>query len=63
MSTKARPVQTDIHSCEADLNHALVLGRRYNVVADVHYNTTLRSLHRPIRRTFPYLLPDGKTGD
>ena len=63
VSTQARPVQTDIRSCEADLDHALVLGRRYNVVAGVHYNKTLRSLYRPIQRTFPYLLPDGKTGD
>ena len=61
VSTQARPVQTDIRSCEADLDHALVLGRRYNVVPGVHYNKTLRSLHRPIRRTFPYLRPDGKT--
>ena len=37
MSTQARPVQTDIRSCEADLDHALVLGRRYSVVARVHY--------------------------
>ena len=29
VSTQARPVQTDIRSCEADLDHALVLGRRY----------------------------------
>ena len=63
MSTQARPVQTDIRSCEADLDHALVLGRRYSVVAGVHYNKTLRVLRRPIQRTFPYLLPDGKTDD
>ena len=63
VSTQARPVQTDIRSCEADLDHALVLGRRYGVVPGVHYNKTLRSLHRPIHRTFPYLLQDGKTGE
>ena len=71
VSTQARPVQTDIRSCEADLDHALVLGRRYSVVLGrrysvvpgVHYNKTLRSLHRPIHRTFPYLLPDGTTGE
>ena len=34
VSTQARPVQTDIRSCEADLDHALVLGRRYSVVPD-----------------------------
>jgi hypothetical protein len=61
VSTQARPVQTDIRNCEADLDHALILGRRYSVVADVLYNKTLRSLHRPINRTFPYLLSDGKT--
>lgn len=63
VSTLARPVQTDIRSCEADLDHALVLGRRYSVVTGVHYNKMLRSLHRPIHRTFPYLPPGGKTDD
>ena len=56
-------MQTDIRSCEADLYHPLVLGRRYSVVPGVHYNETLRSLHRQIHRTFPYLLPDGTTGE
>ena len=63
VSTQARPVKTDIRSWEADLDRALILGRRYSVVAEVHYNKTLRSLHRPIHRTFPYLLPDGTTGE
>ena len=63
VSTQARAVQTDIRSCEADLDHALVLGRRYSVVTGVHYNKMLRSLHRPIHRTFPYLPPGGKTDD
>ena len=63
VSTQARSVQTDIRSCEADLDRALILGRRYSVVAEVHYNKTLRSLHRPIHRTFPYLLPGGKTDE
>ena len=63
VSTQARPVQTDIRSCEADLDHALVLGRRYSVVTGVHYNKMLRSLHRPIHSTFPYLPPGGKTDD
>lgn len=63
MSDQARPVRTDIRSCEADLDRALILGRRYSVVADIHYNKTLRSLHRPIHRTFPYLLTGGKTDD
>ena len=63
VSTQARPVQTDIRSCEADLDQALVLGRSYDVVPGVQYNKTLRSLHRPIHLTFTYLLPDGKTGE
>ena len=42
VSTQTRLIQTDIRSCEADLDHALVLGRRYSVVAGVHYNKTLR---------------------
>ena len=37
-----------------------MLGRRYSVVPGMNYNKALRSLYRPIRRTFPYLLPDGK---
>ena len=51
VSTQARPVQTDIRSCEADLDHALVLGRRYSVMPGVRYNKTLRSLlhERPQR--------------
>ena len=63
VSDQAREVHTDIRSCEADLDRALILGRRYSVVADIHYNKTLRSLHRPINRTFPYLLTGGKTDD
>ena len=63
VSTQARPAQTNIRSCEADLDRALILGRRYGVVAGVHYNKTLRSLHRPIDRTFPCLLLGGKTDD
>ena len=39
MSTQARPVQNDIRSCEADLDPALILGRRYGVVAGVNYKT------------------------
>ena len=49
---QARPVQTDIRSCEADPYHALVLGRRYSVVPGVHYNKTLRSLHARSIATF-----------
>ena len=63
VSDQAREVHTDIRSCEADLDRALILGRRYSVVADIHYNKTLRSLNRPIHRTFPYLLTGGKTDD
>ena len=63
VSDQAREVHTDIRSCEADLDRALILGRRYSVVANIHYNKTLRSLHRPINRTFPYQLTGGKTDD
>ena len=31
-------MQTNIRSCEADLDRALILGRRYGVVAGVRYN-------------------------
>ena len=54
LSTQALPLQTDLRSCEADLDRALILGRRYGLVAAVHYNKKLRSLHRPIHRTFTY---------
>ena len=37
MSTQALPLQTDIRSCEADLDRALILERRYGVVASEHY--------------------------
>ncbi len=63
VSKQARPVQTDILSCEADLDRALILGHRYGVVAGVNYNKTLRSLKRRIHRTIPYLLLCGKTDD
>ena len=63
VTTQARPVQIDIRSYEADLDHALVVGRCYSVVPGIYYNKTLQSLHHPIHRTFPYLLPDGKTGE
>ena len=63
MSTQARPLQTDIRGFEADLDRALILERRYGVVASEHYNKTMRSLHRPIHRAFPYLLLNGKNDD
>ena len=63
VSTQARPVQTDIRICEANLDHALVLRHRYSVVPGVHYNKTLRSLHRPIHRTFSCMFTGGKTDD
>lgn len=63
VSRQARPVQTDIRSCEADQYGALIFGRHYTVVAGLHYNKTLLSLHRPMHRTFPYMLLSGKTND
>ena len=54
VSRRARPVTTNLRSCEVDLDHALIIGRRYSVVVDVHYNKPLNALHRPISRTFPY---------
>ena len=63
VSTQARTVQTDMRSCEADLDQALILGRRYSVVATAHYNKTLHTLHRPIHRTFPYLEEERQTDD
>ena len=54
VSQRARPVTTNLRSCEVDLDQALIIGRRYSVVVDVHYSKPLNALHRPISRTFPY---------
>lgn len=49
-------VQSALRSCEADLDHPVILGRRFSVVAGAEYNRPIRSLHRPIAQRFPYLV-------
>jgi hypothetical protein len=57
IASQPRPIQTGLRSCEADLEQALIIGRRYSVVAELHYDKPLRQLHRPISQTFPYASP------
>jgi hypothetical protein len=54
IASHPRRLQTGLRSCEADLEKALILGRRYSVVAESHYDKPLHQLHRPISQTFPY---------
>ena len=49
-------VQSSLRSCEADLDHPVILGRRFSVVAGVPYNQPIGSLHRSIAQRFPYLV-------
>ena len=49
-------LQAALRSCEADLDHPVILGRRFSVVAGAQYNRPIRSLHRPIAQRFPYLV-------
>lgn len=47
-------VDAFIRGCEADLDHPVVLGYRYSVVADAHYNASLSKLHHKVFRRFPF---------
>ena len=55
IESKPRRIQTGLRSCEADLEQALIIGRRYSVVAESHYDKPLHQLNRPISQTFPYV--------
>jgi len=55
-------VQSALRSCEADLDHPVILGRRFSVVANAHYNRPLESLHRTVAQRFPYLKNPQQTG-
>ena len=55
-------VQSALRSCEADLDHPVILGRRFSVVADAHYNRPFTNLHRTIAQRFPYLVDPQHTG-
>ena len=49
-------VQSSLRSCEADLDHPVILGRRFSVGDGVQYNRPIGSLHRSIAQRFPYLV-------
>ena len=53
---------TRIRSCAADLDHPTILGRRYSVVADAHYDAFLSELHHVVVRSFPYPASTEDTG-
>ena len=55
-------VQSALRSCEADLDHPVILGRRFSVVAGAQYNRPISSLHRSIAQRFPYLVQNEQTG-
>ncbi|MFL2516884.1 MAG: hypothetical protein ACJ0GX_10005 [Parasynechococcus sp.] len=57
IAAQPRRIQTGLRSCEADLEQALIIGRRYSVVAESHYDKPLHQLNRPISQTFPYMSP------
>ena len=54
-------VDTFIRGCEADLDQPVVLGYRYSVVADAHYDASLSTLHHKVFRRFPFPAPLAET--
>ena len=59
---EAATVDTFIRGCEADLDQPVVLGYRYSVVADAHYNASLSELHHKVFRRFPFPATVTETG-
>jgi hypothetical protein len=59
---EAATVDTFIRGCEADLDQPVVLGYRYSVVADAHYNASLSELHHKVFRRFPFPATVAETG-
>ena len=55
-------VDTFIRSCEADLDQPVVLGYRYSVVADAHYDASLSTRHHKVFRRFPFPAAPAETG-
>ena len=47
-------LNTLIRRCEADLDHPVVYGVRYSVLAGAHYDTSLSDLHQKVIERFPY---------
>ena len=54
-------VDTFIRGCEDDLDQPVVLGYRYSVVADAHYDASLSTLHHKVFRRFPFPAPPAET--
>jgi len=61
-SNSGEIVQSALRSCETDLDHPVILGRRFSVVADALYNRPISNLDRSIAQRFPYLVQNEKTG-
>ena len=57
IASQPRRIQTGLRSCEADLEQALIIGRRYSVQAESHADKPLHQLHRPISHLFTYVSP------
>ena len=51
---------TLIRRCEADLDHPVVYGVRYSVLAGAHYSTPLSDLHQKVIEHFPYPMEDSE---
>ena len=49
-------LQAALRSCEADLDHPVILGRRFSVLAGTQDKRPIGSLHRSIAQRFPYLV-------
>ena len=47
-------LNTWIRRCVADLDHSVVYGVRYSVLAGAHYDTSLSALHQKVMERFPY---------
>jgi hypothetical protein len=47
IASQPRRIQTGLRSCEADLEQALIIGRRYSVLAESHYDKPLAPTASP----------------
>ena len=62
-SNSGEIVQSALRRCEPDLDHAVILGRRFSVVDGAQYNNNspINSLHRSIAKHSPYLIQNEQT--
>ena len=61
-SNSGEIVQSALRRCEPDLDHAVILGRRFSVVDGAQYNSPINSLHRSTAKHSPYLVQNEQTG-